>query len=225
MMIQRSIDKRFTLLSLVRCNTVVNVRRIYGNKDHSSRLCKQSFSTFRREEDGGKQRRMANVFSSLDSGLIAYDKGWAWQQVLLNRRLEYQRRLETDRTTFVDDNGDSYDDILLLEHDPVYTLGRGADEENLTFLDKEPDGGIMIRKRLSRKSRGSESARLSIDKAQRPCLQESIETQVQRLHRKYYSHPFYQGHTNTYIRIYVYIYNNYDYDSLLYCSKRVHMVI
>jgi lipoate-protein ligase B len=53
------------------------------------------------------------------------------------------------------------DCILLLEHAPVYTLGRGSDENYLTFLKDEAD---EIRNKLSWKARGPGSARLSIDR-------------------------------------------------------------
>ncbi len=196
-MIQKSIDKRFAL-SFVRYYNGVIAENIYI-KSHHSRNClyRQSFSSSTNDDS---KRRLAYVFSSLDSGLIAYDRGWAWQQALLHRRLEYQR-LATDGETIADDSYDAHDHILLLEHDPVYTLGRGAEEENLTFLDKEPDGGVSVRKRLSRKTRGSESARLSIDKAQRPCLQEPIETQVQRLHRKYFLLFFHLPHCFKHVHV------------------------
>jgi lipoyl(octanoyl) transferase len=44
----------------------------------------------------------------------------------------------------------------------VYTLGRGADENHLTFLQKEENSAI--REKLSRKNRGEGSARLSVDR-------------------------------------------------------------
>ena len=54
------------------------------------------------------------------------------------------------------------DIVLLFEHTPVYTLGRGADENHLTFLQKEEN--FAIRQKLSRKNRGVGSARLSVDR-------------------------------------------------------------
>src|SRR5512144_2807523 len=47
-------------------------------------------------------------------GRVAYREALAWQEELLTRRL-----------------AGGADALLLLEHDPVYTLGRGADERFL----------------------------------------------------------------------------------------------
>ena len=60
------------------------------------------------------------------------------------------------------------DRILLFEDNPVYTLGRGADEKHLAFLDSDPDGKEAAnekRQKLSRKARGPESARLAVDRS------------------------------------------------------------
>jgi|EP00979_Chaetoceros_neogracilis_P017560 lipoate-protein ligase B len=91
-----------------------------------------------------------------------YVRGWAYQQCYLDRRLRVQR--EHKHLIPTADSSPEYDlfdrdRILLLEHNHVYTLGRGADEGNLTFLDTHPDGD-EIKKRLSRKTRGPESCRL-----------------------------------------------------------------
>ena len=66
-----------------------------------------------------------------------------------------------------DDADANRDRILLFEHNPVYTLGRGADETHLAFLDSDPDGkdaAAEKRKKLSRKARGPDSARLAVDR-------------------------------------------------------------
>ena len=66
-----------------------------------------------------------------------------------------------------DDNANNRDRILLFEHNPVYTLGRGADENHLAFLDSDPDGADAAaekRRKLSRKARGPGSARLAVDR-------------------------------------------------------------
>ena len=55
----------------------------------------------------------------------------------------------------------------MFEHQPVYTLGRGATEDYLTFLNNEADGGLEKRTRLSRKYRGEDASRLNIDRFQK----------------------------------------------------------
>jgi lipoyl(octanoyl) transferase len=118
--------------------------------------------------------RTAYACSTLPHGCIDYARGWAWQQFLLSRRLSHRRSLalasdpsssslsslpanQREAQEAVDK-----DIILFFEHTPVYTLGRGADENHLTFLQKEEN--FAIREQLSRKNRGVGSARLSVDR-------------------------------------------------------------
>ena len=119
---------------------------------------------------------VVHVHSALASGCMDYSRSWAWQQTLLNRRLNYQRarrqqqeRVGEDLTAMTEDRDTDVnrDRILLFEHNPVYTLGRGADENHLAFLGSDPDGKEAAnekRRKLSRKARGPESARLAVDR-------------------------------------------------------------
>ena len=90
------------------------------------------------------------------AGCIDYARGWAWQQVLLQRRLAARRR-ETQLSQVKSAAAHDHDTILLFQHHPVYTLGRGADERYISFLQDDEHA----REQLSRQNRGS--ARLTMD--------------------------------------------------------------
>jgi lipoate-protein ligase B len=96
------------------------------------------------------------IHSTLDSGLIDYRQSWAWQHLLLSRRLVARRQNATSIAASDDD-----DIVFLFEHEPVYTLGRGADENHLTFLQEHTAAADDARAHLSRKNRGG--ARLTVD--------------------------------------------------------------
>ncbi|KAL7555046.1 hypothetical protein ACHAWF_018704 [Thalassiosira exigua] len=134
----------------------------------------------------------AHVRCALSAGPLPYERGWAWQHVLLNRRLNFMRmqaqKLDVRDGNANNDSGNGAENemhgndcILLFEHEPVYTLGRGASEEHLTFLDGEPDGGAEKRRRLSRKYRGEDASRLNVDRSMRPSREMSVEEEVDLL--------------------------------------------
>jgi lipoate-protein ligase B len=120
-----------------------------------------------------------HVHSGINGGhKMDYVRGWAYQQIFLERRLKVKRQAQAivssessalgsgnkalqDGTTeiFCNDNDDDKDRILLFEHHHVYTLGRGANEDNLTFLDTM-ENSSELRRRLSRTSKGRDSCRL-----------------------------------------------------------------
>ncbi len=118
-------------------------------------------------DDNDIKNHSVHVRSALSNGPIPYEKGWAWQHVLLNRRMNNMRRQEKRETLDGNDVERDKDWILMFEHHSVYTLGRGATEDYLTFLNNEPDGGLEKRKRLSRKYRGEDASRLNIDRFQK----------------------------------------------------------
>jgi hypothetical protein len=130
---------------------------------------------------------VVKVYNSLNQGCLSYAKSWAWQQVLLSRRLEYKRnqkqqQQQQQQQEEIQNNSynEDHDCILMLEHSPVYTLGRGADETHLKFLQQQSNTVVdctnksqqqqsddeisNIREKLSRKARGYGTARLSVDK-------------------------------------------------------------
>jgi lipoate-protein ligase B len=116
-----------------------------------------------------------HIHSALKGGCIPYTRGWAWQQLILNRRLEFLRSCrhedsETKNDPPTHDFHPDMDQLLLFQHDPVYTLGSGSDEKHLTFLKGDEKSNI-IKSRLSKANRGLDSARLLVDRLQFPADQ------------------------------------------------------
>jgi lipoyl(octanoyl) transferase len=121
------------------------------------------------------------IHNLLHQGCLPYPKTWAYQLYLLNHRLEQRRRQQQEEekqqqssnATFHDHDQDC---VLLLEHSHVYTLGRGADETHLTFLQQQDDDDssddkssystsiTVALQKLSRKARGEGTARLTLDR-------------------------------------------------------------
>ena len=64
-----------------------------------------------------------------DSLTVAFDAAWDVQRALLNGHME---RMAGDESTsqFVGEtiDGKGLDTIIMLQHEPVYTLGTGSDE-------------------------------------------------------------------------------------------------
>ena len=147
-----------------------------------------------------RHRRAVTVYNELHRGCLSYKQTWAWQQVLLQQRIvetaaatasaeskpSPRRQEEEEENSFCDEKRIHNDCILIVEHEPVYTLGRGADENHLAFLEKEGDddngkdnGSVeKIRRQLSRKSRGPGSARLCLDRH----IEEGLKRKLQQQH-------------------------------------------
>ena len=131
-----------------------------------------------------------SIIRKSNASLIPYHRSWAWQNWLLHQRLRSRRRqvetLQPPEPQQEPQQHNHYDRdmILLLEHDHVYTLGRGADENHLTFLqdDDHNEDNNIFRQRLSRTSRGPGSARLSIDSTILHSLQQEEQEQQQQSH-------------------------------------------
>ena len=119
-------------------------------------------------DDRRRSRRVVHVRSALAAGPVPYETGWAWQRVLLDRRLECARRrahrLRRDDDGDSDPDDDDRDCLLLFEHEPTYTLGRGASVDHLTFLNDDRRRGGDVReddrRRLGKGYRGADASRL-----------------------------------------------------------------
>lgn len=71
--------------------------------------------------------RICNVFNLLRYGSIPYKRGW-----------QYQRALVEKINSTKKSGKESQDAVIVLQHDSVYSLGRGAKLENIKFsLDEE----------------------------------------------------------------------------------------
>lgn len=120
----------------------------------------------------------SGIHASSQEKRMDYVRGWAFQQTFLDRRLQAKRRYanlnegvgdttSTNKKTIAfkgEEFEDDRDRILLFEHNHVYTLGRGADEGNLSFLENEIDGGADSRRRLKRGSREADSCRIGAER-------------------------------------------------------------
>ena len=115
----------------------------------------------RPSEQGAAGPVRVELHDLLGGGPLAYPRAWAYQQVLLGHRLWSKRRAAQAPPT---EEGAPPDCLLVLEHAPVYTLGRGASEEHLAFLDG-PVSASACASGLARTARGPGTARLSLDRS------------------------------------------------------------
>ena len=159
----------------------------YGTPRNEQRPIVDVYSSLGAQRDKDRNGSLSSLSSFSDSSLLPYARGWAWQHALLRRRL-LERKQTVGNHSHSDDHGNDHnkvdhclvldrDCILFMEHSSVYTLGRGADENHIRFLDHPRKGHVgnsgeaegpgstdELRKRLSRKRRGPGSARLAVDK-------------------------------------------------------------
>lgn len=78
---------------------------------------------------------------NITGGAVPYEQAWMWQQRLLHERMAWQREETPDHAA-------SHDVLLLLEHPPVYTLGRGSSLDHLRFdpTDSSSSRGREVRR-------------------------------------------------------------------------------
>lgn len=95
------------------------------------------------EEEPNKSTQACRVYN-IKNGLVPYEEAWLCQQRLLQERIAWQREKSMSLP--------GRDVLLLLEHPPVYTLGRGSTLDNLKFDPGDPD----CRHEVRRTERGGE---------------------------------------------------------------------
>lgn len=110
-----------------------------------------SSTTPNNETDELSQQPTIEIYNALPLGCVDYNKSWAWQHTLLSKRLAHRRSASGKEAA-------DCDCLLLLEHAPVYTLGRGSDQAHITFLNSP--SRERERQQLSRQG----SARLVVDR-------------------------------------------------------------
>jgi lipoyl(octanoyl) transferase len=64
---------------------------------------------------------------NITSRLVPYVEAWRWQKVLVRRAMDAQRAGRPHA-----------DSLLVVEHPPVYTLGRGSSVANMKFDPRDP---------------------------------------------------------------------------------------
>lgn len=92
----------------------------------TSRQTESRVSPSSYEKEPNKSCRVYNI----KDRLVPYEEAWLCQQRLLQERIAWQRENSTSLL--------GRDVLLLLEHPPVYTLGRGSTLDNLKFDPGDP---------------------------------------------------------------------------------------
>jgi len=108
----------------------------------------------------------------IKSKYTSYFRGWAYQQVFLNNRINFKRIMnkndnnEDITSCTVKKNYNDYDRdrILMFQHKSVYTLGRGADENHVSFLDEE--SRLLLSRKYRSAAANQSTSRLYVDKFQ-----------------------------------------------------------
>lgn len=62
----------------------------------------------------------------MHKSLVPYGEAWSWQ-----------KRIFREKKALIEKNQDCPDTVIILQHNPVYTLGTGSSEEYLNFDIKD----------------------------------------------------------------------------------------
>lgn len=75
-----------------------------------------------------------------DLGMQSYKEVWDYQEALLKKSVEAKRSLPSSRSSLVPENGDTpavRNNLLFVEHLPVYTLGKSGKPEHILISEIE----------------------------------------------------------------------------------------
>ena len=83
-------------------------------------------------DESATSRRVPLIDLSNSPSPVSFTTAWDWQKDLLASHVERIADTDSTQTQFQsDDKGDGYgiDTVIMLQHEPVYTLGTGSDEK------------------------------------------------------------------------------------------------
>jgi len=78
--------------------------------------------------------RKCRVFNLVSSGLQDYSQVWSFQKALMDKCWQEQNM-----------NNECEDSLLVVQHQSVYTLGKGGKMENIKFCPTEKNSPIVYR--------------------------------------------------------------------------------
>ena len=92
-----------------------------------------------------KDVRWCRVQDVSSAGLVEYERAWQWQRAQVHERLEADNARERSDSGSPGTSGRDVDALLLLQHEPIYTLGRGGLDEHVLFDPAAPGAARVLR--------------------------------------------------------------------------------